>query len=230
MSDETIQHQLDALKQQLGQVTKQLAQSERARIEAEKRAGEAPHELAPGDAPLYELAGPWFSPDDVYYPEGARVEDITGRIVPNEVMIPLNDAARVRVDEWMAKQPGAHRTPPLELILQSAMELRPKEGQGELSVADFMQAVMSNAIAKHYGGGVTAEDLKRPVTRPQRADPNVPLMSNTKINNQVGAGARPAATRLRQGAVAPAEKAAPPTGARSSNLGSGASPGVTASR
>lgn len=230
MSDHNVQQQLDALRAQMGDLTKKLAQSERARVEAEKRAGEAPVYLQPGDAPLYELAAPYFSPDDVYYPEGAQFEDITGLIVPNEVMIPLNEAARQRVDEWLASQPSATRTPPLDLIIQSAMELRPRQGDAEMPHKEFMQAVMASAIEKHYGGGAAKGELSRPPTRPQRPDPNIPLMSNTKINNQVGAGSRPAATRLRQAAVDPANKAAPPTGGRSTNIGAGAPSGVVASR
>lgn len=223
------QTQIDALKQQLGDVTSKLAKETRARVEAEKIAGQQPQILPPGEAPVYELASPYYSPDDVFYPEGAQFEDITGTIVPNESMIPLNAAAERRVTEWLARQPSKTRTPPLELIMQAAMELRPKEGVQELPVEEFMKSVMNRAIERHCANlGIKADDAPRSVTR--RPDANVPLMSNTKINNQVGSGQRPAATRLRQDAVAPANKAAAPTGARSTNLGSGASPGVVASR
>lgn len=229
-NDQDIQAQLSAMQAQMRALTEKLAQSEAARSAAEQQMATmtGPAMLAPGEAPVYELASPYFSPDDVFYPEGAQFEDITGRIIPNEAMIPMNEPARKRVAEWINSQPGKARTPPLELIMQAAMELRPKEGAAEMPVSDFMQAVMARAIERHYGPNAT-EDMRKAPTMPRRADPNVPLMSNTRINNQVGAGARTPATRLRQAPIAPANKAAPPTGGVSTNLGSGA-PGVIASR
>lgn len=235
MADD-IQTQLDALRAQIADLTGTVARQKGELEAAEARAAQAmaaagPAVLPPGEAPVYELVKAWFSPDDIYYPEGTQFEDITGRVIPNEDMIPLNDPARKRMSDWIASQPSQTRTPPLELIMQAAMELRPKEGQQELPVADFMKLVMSKAIDRHCAAmGVPRETMSKPQTMPRRPDPSVPLMSNTKINGQTGAGARQPATRLRQAATAPADKAAPPTGGRTTNLGAGAHPGVVSSR
>lgn len=232
MSDEQTQitpEEFRALQKQLGQITKQMAalSSENANLKA--KVGEQVEILPPGEAPIYELAVPYFSPDDVWYPEGAQIEDITGRIVPNESMIPMNAAAEKRMRDWQIKQPSKDRMPPLELIVQAAVEMRPKEGDAVLPHGEFMKAVMTAAIARHYDNlGLPADEARRLPVRPARHDPNVPIMSNTRINNHSGPMA-PRATREYRPATAAADKAAPPIGtAQTSNIGRHANPGAGA--
>ena len=230
MSDAKIQDQVAALQQQLGAVTKKLAELSSENVALKKTVGEQVTILAPGDAPVYELSGPYFSPDDVYYPEGVQFEDITGTITPNDVMIPMNAAAEKRVRDWMARQPSKTRTPPLELIVQASMELRPKEGEDSRSLIDQQTLVLRRALELHHERmGISPAQSERGSVLPRRADPNVPLMSNTRINGSAGQRHQQA-TRLREAAVAPADKSVPPMGTRSSAIGAHATPGVTASR
>ena len=219
-----------ALQKQLGALTKKVADLQTENVTLKQERGDAVTILPPGEAPVYELSAPYFSPDDVWYPEGAQIEDITGLIVPNESMVPLNAAAERRVRDWQDRLPGKDRTPPLELIVQAAVEMRPKEGDAVLTHVEFQKAVMHKAIELHYErlGMSPAEARKRPTVLPARPNPNVPLMSNTRINGQVRQPA-PLATRLHGQPVSPADKAAPPVGtSHTTNLGRTANPGVAA--
>jgi hypothetical protein len=193
--------------------------------------GQQARPLPPGETPAYELTAPFFAPDDVWYPEGAQFEDVTGFLIPNETMVPLNAAAERRVLAWRESLPSKDRRPPLELVVQAATELRPREGDPELSHKDFQKAVMIRAVELHYSNlGISPDDARaRMPAIPTRPDPNVPLMSNTRINGQMGRAAHQPATRLRQAPVAPADRDAPPMGtSQSTNLGRGAHQGVAA--
>ena len=68
--------------------------------------------LAPEEVPIYEIGeGGYYSADDVLYPAGIQIEDVTGSIVPNEQMIPLNEAAERRMQAYLETLPQAGMMP-----------------------------------------------------------------------------------------------------------------------
>ena len=149
------------------------------------------------DNPVYECAEPFYSPDDVYYPAGAQFEDITGRIVPNEHMIPMNPAAEQRVRAYLDSLPGKQRTPSLDNIVEAAMKLRPKIGDDPNMIANVQAAMVAEAFKTQHG--MNLSDAAAAEVRPlPKKLANVPMMSNSRINTGTG---KMGATRLRQDAI-----------------------------
>lgn len=148
----------------------------------------------PTTNPVYEILAPGFySKDDVYYPEGAQVEDLTGEMVPNECMVPLNAAARERSAAYLASLPDGKRTPNLDTIVESAMKLRPREGDDPALMAVFQSRMLEAALIAQYGGGggTGREAPQVPVKRS-----GVPMMSNTRIVGHDHPGIALNSTRL----------------------------------
>lgn len=221
-----------ALRRQLSQTTA-LAHALGEQIELMRSAPVPGELLPPEEAPAYELTAPWYSPDDVYYPAGTRVEDLTGEIVPNEHMVPLNAAAEDRMVTYLTRLP-TQGTPNLDHIIQAAMELRPREGEDPRLVADYHGRVLQRAMELKFKqeGKLAPEPGDRPrlpaklPTRPG----HVPIMPNTHIREGLApgdrfgaeyrgrfmpgarAGARPTSTRMRSPAPSAAERAAPVLG------------------
>jgi hypothetical protein len=220
--------EIAALRRELAAMSGQLATVSEAYSELKAATGGITL-LAPEDTPVYELTQPWYSPDDVYYPAGAQVEDITGEITPNEFMIPLNEAAEARMAEYLQRLP-TQGTPSLDHIIQAAMELRPREGDDPRLAAEYHGRVLERAMhLKFKAEGrlpLEAGDRPRaPVRMPARQGA-APIMPNTHIRegDRFGAdyrgrfmpgqtrGQRPTATRMRQAAASAAERAAPVLG------------------
>jgi len=161
--------------------------------------------------PIYELLAPFMSPDDIYYPEGARFEDVTGGLIPpNEFMEPKNAAAERCMRAWLRTLPSAQKTPAFENIIEAAMQVRPKEGDDAQSMAEYQGKILQRALELQYQKqGILPKDMPEPenLKSPQRIG-NVPVMANTRISGQSSFKA-PAKTKLRADPVSAADKAAP---------------------
>lgn len=147
----------------------------------------------PTTNPVYEILEPGFySSDDVYYPVGAQVEDLLGTMIPNECMVPMNAAARERSEAYIASLPEGRRTPNLGTIVETAMKMRPREGDDPNRMADFAGRLLAEAFRADYGadpsGGRSAPQM--PVKRD-----GVPLMPNTRIGKG-GSPQAPGSTRV----------------------------------
>lgn len=216
------------MRRQLAAVSGQLAGVSAAYTELKQATGGVTL-LPPDETPVYELTQPWFSPDDVYYPAGAQVEDITGEICPNEFMIPLNEAAEIRMTEYLQRLP-MQGTPSMDHIIEAAMTLRPRDGDDPRLAAAYHGEVLKRAMELKYRaeGRLPPEPGDRPrlpVRMPVRQGA-APIMPNTNIregdrfgNDYRGRfmpgqtrGARPSATRMRQAAPSAAERTAPVLG------------------
>lgn len=185
--------------------------------------------------PLYEVGqGGYFSRDCVNYPPGAIFRDKTCNIVPNQEWKPLNEAAMRNMAAYEASLPDKGLLSPKErdeLIPQAEMELRQREFSSQ--EAKHL-AVMERALylKRRLDGGMAA--LRG------RPDPNVPMMSNVRIQRNdvtdraaIGhpgrmfpGGARPtphptySETELYRGPTPAANKDAPVfTGVQSQTLG-----------
>lgn len=186
--------------------------------------------LAPEETPVYELTQPWFSPDDVYYPAGTQVEDITGSIVPNEFMIPLNAAAEARIEEYLTRLP-TYGTPSIEHIIEAAMRLRPREGDDPALAAQYHGRVLEEAMRLKFKAegrlAPEAGDRPRVALKMPTREGDAPIMPNTHIRQGDRFGqdyrsrfmpgttrstSRGPATRARQPALSAAERVAPVLG------------------
>jgi|SRR5579862_1116542 len=205
--------------------------------------------LEPEERPVYEMLEPWFSPDCVYYPTGAQVEDITGTIVPNEHMVPLNAAAEARMMEYLSALPDSG-TLPRDLLIEAAMQIRPREGDDPRLVAEYHGRVVERAMELKYmreGRIKPGPGEKPPVRMPVRLPTkpgHVPVMANVRIRevhqeDRFGGyrdrfmpgtlPQRPAnVTRQRAPAQSAAEKSAPVMGTVASQPLGNVGPGVTA--
>ena len=127
--------------------------------------------LSTEEQPVYEIVNEaFYSPDDVLYPVGTQFADVTGMIIPNENMHPLNEPAKRRIQHWMDSLPVAGAQPSIEHILQAAMEMRPREGESPLSMIEFQTATIKRAMEIKYNGQSNAP---RPATLPVRAKPRI---------------------------------------------------------
>ncbi len=184
--------------------------------------------LAPEEVPIYEIGeGGYYSPDDVLYPAGVQIEDITGSIVPNEQMIPLNGPAERRMAAYLNSLPRGGNTPSHELIIEAAAMVLPAfnaQGRDPLEArTELHSAILDQAMRlRMKQTGMLPDNTPRLPVMPQRSGP-VPMMSNTRIRtgdanglyDRIGAPAPqrgPVHTRVRAAPVAPANKAAPPMG------------------
>lgn len=187
--------------------------------------------LSPEEVPIYEIGeGGYYSPDDVLYPAGVQIEDITGSIIPNEQMIPLNAPAERRMAAYLAHldklAPGA--TNNSEMFLEAAMMVAHTfDARGRNPVEaklEFNKLVLDEmGRLQMKQRGMLPDNTPRLPVMPQRQGP-VPMMSNTRIRNADGNGLfpdrvgmpapqrGPLHTRVRAAAVDPANKAAPPMG------------------
>jgi hypothetical protein len=193
--------------------------------------------LPPQEMPVFEIGpGGYYSADDVLYAEGVQIEDLTGRMPLNEQLIPLNEAAQRRMEQYLARLPQ-HGTPNHEFVLEAAFrQLGTLNGMGDTpeARAEFGARVLEEAakLRMKQLGLLPGNDMPRTASPAARRPANVPLMSNTRIRHDAsplghvdarvaGPAARgPVKTRVRTGATAPANKAAPPLGTvHQTNLG-----------
>lgn len=242
-----LREQLAAMNARLAE-TARVAESATAELALFKQTTGGVMFLPPEEVPAYELTQPWYSPDDVYYPAGTMVEDITGQITPNEHMIPLNAAAEDRMVAYLQKLP-AQGTPNFDHIIQAAMEMRPREGDDPRIAAEYHGRVLQRAMELKYKaeGRLAREPGDRPrvpVKLPTKPG-QVPIMPNTRIRQVVaedryghdyrgrfmpGAreNTRPASTRMRAPAPSAAERIAPVLGTVASQPLGNVGPGVQA--
>ena len=140
--------------------------------------------LEASEQPIYELAQPWVSPDDVYYLEGMIVTDVCGDIIPNEFMLPRNRPAEDRYNAYMASLPSPGRQPTIsEMIDATARILRdlgPSASGNEVQAAVFATLLSKGVDTRRDGRGDNA--AFQPGPRVVRGD--VPLMPNTNITQQ----------------------------------------------
>jgi hypothetical protein len=177
--------------------------------------GELPPEpLALDDQPLYEVVNQAiFTQDDQWLPPGVQFRDKFATMIPNECMMPLNSAAQRRYREWEDSLPLRGEQPPLEHVLQAAMELRPRAGDPEIGHIEFQTAVLRRALELRG-----AAPRRRPVSIQPFRGTDAPLMSNVRINGAPRAAVQRAAQVVR-GPVMPANMEQPPVGSRSDLLG-----------
>ena len=186
--------------------------------------------LAPEEVPIYEIGeGGYYSADDVMYPAGIQIEDVTGAIIPNEGMIPLNAPAERRMEAYLRSLPKGGHTPSHELIIEAAAMVLPSydaAGRDPLEAKTALHsAILDQAmrLRMKQQGMLPGNDAPRLAVRPQRSGP-APMMSNTRIRqgdvfdrgHLAGPGSAPARgpiqTRVRAVPLAPAQKSAPPMG------------------
>jgi hypothetical protein len=74
------------------------------------------------EAPKYQLVNPLYAYDE-FIPEGEIIETDED-FIPNEGMIPLNEVAKLKVEEFLAKVNGG--TPDLGDIVENAYRKRPR--------------------------------------------------------------------------------------------------------
>ncbi len=192
--------QLHALQRELAELRQAVAQS----VDA------MPNE------PFYECIEPYYSSDDVYYPAGARFVDLTGMMIPNENMIPLNAAAEAHMIAYLGSLPHAQRTPTVDNIVEATMKVRPRHGDDPALLAQMQARMLQEAFEIQYGVGPDKLEAAKP-RLPPRPKGNIPLMPNTHI---VGTDAfRPpsARTRFVADAIAPAHKTTRVMGSVQSN-------------
>ena len=208
--------QVKAMGQQLAAVSRRNEE-----LEAAATGGILPEE----DQPAYEVINSpqgFFSPDCVFYPEGARFVDLTGSLIPNETFLPLNRAAEQRLLDWEQSLPSQTRTPPIDLILEAAMQLRDHTGDRQSFFTDIMKKSLD--LASAAGARV---QVSNPITRGVKQT-DVPLMTNSRFNGQDRARSA-TMTRYRGEGAGPADKAEPAmTGGKNELLGRFAPPRVRA--
>jgi hypothetical protein len=180
------------------------AQAERLAVveaAAEQLAAEAPVRPLPEDEqPMYELTAPYFSADCVLYQEGTIIRDMYGNMGLNEFMVPLNEPAEIAMDAYQASLPGGG-TPSLDAIIDSAYAANPDRTDDPHAKAAFHAKVLEGALLRKYQaeGRLPPGPGEKPVTqrpqRPQRLDPNTPIMGGVRIktlqpDNMFGAASR----------------------------------------
>ena len=158
--------------------------TERDNAEKLLNGGVLPHD----EQPEYELSQPYYSPDDVYYPEGFIIRDVRGDITPNEFMIPRNEAAQLRYEHYMTSLPTAGgRQPTISEVIDAAS--RAMRELGPTASGDQIQAAITAAIVS---GLSKSTPIGRQPSLPNaqlRPRGDVPLMPNTNITSVM----RPAA-------------------------------------
>jgi hypothetical protein len=148
--------------------------------------------LPEAEQPIYELAQPWVSPDDVYYVDGMVVVDVRGDITPNEFMIPKNEPAQRRYDAYMDHLAsfGTGRQPTLAEVIDAASratrELGPTASGNELQAAITAGLIARMGAPRPQDPGSPRREVARNV-----AKGDIPLMANTNITN-AGVPQRPA--------------------------------------
>ena len=208
---------LERVQEQMTLLSKRLLAVEAENLELR---GSIVSESDDSTAPKYMvLAGGYYSPDDVLYPEGSIFEDLTGRITPNEQMEPMNAAAERKMREYLHRLPLVGRTPTVDLIMEAAMQLRPKDGDEAMTNAEFQGMVLQRALELKYQkeGVVPPKDIQMTERSLPKQMGNVPVMANTRVSGS-SSFKQPSQTKLRQAPVAPADKAQPVDGGSRSSL------------
>ena len=186
--------------------------------------------LAPEEVPVYEIGeGGYYSADAVLYPAGVQIEDITGTIIPNEQMIPLNAAAERRMNAMLQALPRGGHTPSHELIIEAASMVLPSfdgTGKDPVKAREELQRQildMATRLRMKAAGMLPGDDSPRLRVQGERRGP-VPMMSNTRIRqgdvfdrgHLAGTAPMPQRgpthTRVRNQPLAAAQKNAPPMG------------------
>jgi hypothetical protein len=191
-----LQAELAAKNQELAAKDEQIAVA--ADINAEMAAAMPMQPL--DDPPEYELLAPFFTPDCVLLPEGTVFRDLYGVVTPNEQMVALNPPAEARMDAYLASLPGGG-TPSLDAIIDSAYAANPDRTDDPQAKAAFYARVLEGALLRKYQaeGRLPPGPGEKPVPqrpkRPQRLDPNTPIMGHTRIktlqpDNMFGAASR----------------------------------------
>lgn len=80
-------------------------------------------------------------------------EHFTSELTPSHAWLPLNHAAQVRMDEWVASLPADGKGISQELITQAAYQMRPREGEPEIPHQQWWAAVLKLASAMAGGNG-----------------------------------------------------------------------------
>jgi len=134
------------------------------------------------EGPVYELLADCFFDDSLWL----TGEHIATDMTPNHHMQPLNKAAGERIELWLSTLPETGSNLRVDDLLEAAMMLRPKEGDAELSSADFHAAVLRRASqlkAKREGGsGMTVP----PIVQSAAGIKNAPAMPNANIGSARG--------------------------------------------
>jgi hypothetical protein len=196
------------------------------------------------EMPVFEIGpGGYYSADDVLYPEGVIIEDVTGRMPLNEQLVPINEPAQARMQRYLQSLP-AHGGASHEFVIEAMLQMLPELNGVPLTPdvkTEFHARVLEQAgrLRMTQLGLMPGQANARAASpQPAAARAAIPLMPNTRIRTDAGpTGILPPADRLARGAVktraraaavAPANKAAPPmSGVASTNLGT-AGPGARA--
>ena len=156
---------------------------------ADLAAAAGPMPLPEHEQPVFEIAGPgsFFSNDCVLYPPGSIIRDIYGDLPLNTEMIPCNEPAKLRLDEYLSTLPGEGQVS-TELILESAFELRPKEGEDPIALAAFQAKALELALIKKFKAEGRIPPGPGERVRPDRPQPvrysaDIPIMTNTRIRS-----------------------------------------------
>lgn len=176
-----------ALQRQIAEQNEALAliAQQKADLERAANGGVLPEH----EQPRYLLAQPYYAPDDVYYPEGFIINDVRGDIIPNEFMIPQNEPAQVRYDEYMNSLPLPGRQPTLHEMIDIAAKVTQQLGPNVSGEA--VQLALLTALTSKMKDPARGTGQFNPATR-LTPNPNVPLMPNTNIVEN-GTPMRPAA-------------------------------------
>jgi hypothetical protein len=174
------------LQEQLAQSNAELAAAREANAEL---AAEVPIRPLPEDEqPLWEVAGPnsFFSPDCVLYPPGSVIQDPYGTMPLNPELIPLNPAAEMRIDAYLASLPGEGALSH-ENIVEAALQLRPRDGEDPIAAAAYHGKLLERAMLLKFQQEGRIPPAPGEKLGPQRAkraerpDPNIPIMGGVRI-------------------------------------------------
>lgn len=230
-----------ALRAELAEMKQALAE-QRQLTEMAMAEVQASQPLPPEAVPAYELKEPFWTPDNQYMPPGTIFEDITGVLVPNEGMIPLNEPAYRNMEAYLQTLP-TNGTISNEMMLQAMMETRPHDGE-PVTQKEWHARALARAVELKMKAEGRSYTLPRRSQMPQRGqpapimggarihqiDPNTPNTPDYRARFMPGEKvARPApATRVVQSAVSAAEKSQPVFGETHSRPIGTVGPGVQA--
>jgi hypothetical protein len=122
----------------------------------------------------------------VLLPEGTVFRDLYGVVTPNEQMVCLNPAAEARMDAYLATLPGGG-TPSLDAIIDAAYAANPDRTDDPQAKAAFHAKVLEGALLRKYQAegrlppGPGEKPASRRPQRPQRPNPNTPIMGGVRI-------------------------------------------------
>jgi hypothetical protein len=118
--------------------------------------------MARAEAPRYRLIAPLYAGDE-FIPEDEIIEIEDEDFVPNEHMIPLNDAAKADFTKFMDKVNG--KTPDLGDIVEAGYRNRPRHEITPIVPSDYKQVEMRTTAEKPpmtgYDGTTQSMTAKR---------------------------------------------------------------------